>query len=162
MNIENDYVMEERSVLDKLDKLSNEVLSISNVMKDEAKDNIDKFYKGWKRFVFKENIVNVAVGMIIAHSFKNTANSLVVDIMMPLILGFGVGANVEDLFIVLRSGNTINNRSYVTLVEAQNDGAVTLNYGKFINIFIDLLFVTICLYFWLGIIYKVKMKLNMI
>ena len=81
---------------------------------------------------------------------------------MPLILGFGVGANVEDLFIVLKDGNNINNKSYVTLLDAQNDGAVTLNYGKFINIFIDLIFVTVCLYVWLGIIYKVKLKLEMI
>lgn len=160
--MENKYVVEERDVLDKLDKLSNDLLSISSVMKDNTKNKVGKFYKGWKRFVFKENIVNVAVGMIMAHSFKNTANSLVVDIMMPLILGFGVGANVEDLFIVLKDGNNINNKSYVTLLDAQNDGAVTLNYGKFINIFIDLIFVTVCLYVWLGIIYKVKLKLEMI
>ena len=145
--------------------------------------NVGEFYTGWRKFVFKDSIINIAVGMIVARSFKNTVNSLVVDIIMPLLIGFGVGTNVHDLFIVLVHGSDkmINNNTYrgdggdgsgggesgevdggyyeyITLEQAKADGAVTLNYGVFINIFFDLMFVTLCLYICLFIIEKCKKK----
>ena len=132
--------------------------------KDVTEDivyDIEKFYTGWKNFAFKDRIIDVAVGMIVGTSFKNTVNSMVVDIIMPLLLGFGVGTNVQDLFIVLVDGETkLKNTSYITLEEAKEDGAVTLNYGSFINIFFDLIFVTLCLYITLKLIYRCKKKMK--
>ena len=79
------------------------------------KDNVEDFYHGWKKFVFKDSIINIAVGMIVATSFKNTVNSLVVDIIMPIIIGFGVKSNVHDLFIVLVNGeHKSKNETYIT------------------------------------------------
>ncbi len=158
------YIVNETSVVEKIefieDKLkdaSDTVIEKSKVISITVRDNAEDFYKGWKKFVFKDSIINIAVGMIIATSFKNTVNSLVVDIIMPLIIGFGVKANVHDLFIVLVDGEKKHyNETYITLEQAKQDGAVTLNYGLFINIFFDLIFVTLCLYLSLKIIYKVK------
>ena len=163
------------SMIDRVDDIVDDVAhSTVNIGKKVGKmglivgekvgDNVEDFYHGWKKFVFKDSIINIAVGMIVARSFKNTVNSVVVDIIMPVLLGFGVGANVHDLFIVLVDGkekknmekNGIYNFTYITLEDAKRDGAVTLNYGLFINIFFDLIFVTLCLYLSLRIIYRVK------
>ncbi|OUU18287.1 MAG: hypothetical protein CBB97_21120 [Candidatus Endolissoclinum sp. TMED37] len=142
------------------DEVTGDIIDLTELIKNKVIINAEHFYTGWKKFVFKENIINIAVGMIIARSFKNTVNSLVVDIIMPIIIGFGVGANVEDLFIILSPGkNTVNN-TYITLKQAQEDGAVTINYGLFINIFFDLVFVTLFLYASLRATYKLKDKVN--
>ena len=163
------------SMIDRVDDIVDDVAhSTVNIGKKVGKmglivgekvgDNVEDFYHGWKKFVFKDSIINIAVGMIVARSFKNTVNSVVIDIIMPVLLGFGVGANVHDLFIVLVDGKEkknmekkgIYNFTYITLEDAKRDGAVTLNYGLFINIFFDLIFVTLCLYLSLRIIYRVK------
>ena len=145
----------------KIENTGEFVFEKSKILSIKIKDNVEDFYHGWKKFVFKDSIINIAVGMIVATSFKNTVNSLVVDIIMPLIIGFGVKSNVHDLFIVLVDGeHKPENKSYITLEEAKKDGAVTVNYGSFINIFFDLIFVTLCLYLSLKIIYKIKKKVK--
>ena len=106
---------------------------------EESKNKIKKFYKGWKSFAFKEDIINIAIGMIIATSFKSVITSLVKDIIMPLLIGTGVGTHTENLFKVLVVGKS-GNSSYVTLEEAKSDSAVTLNYGMFISVFMNLIF----------------------
>jgi len=121
----------------------------------ESKNKIKKFYKGWKRFAFKDDIINIAVGMIIATSFKSVINSMVKDILVPLLIGFGVGTHTENLFKVLVVGISGNN-TYITLEEAKKDSAVTLNYGMFINVFMNLIFVSLFLYISLKLINKIK------
>tara|TARA_B100001093_G_scaffold493944_1_gene536774 strand:+ start:13531 stop:14046 length:516 start_codon:yes stop_codon:yes gene_type:complete len=139
---------------------TNLIKNTKNVTQDIV-DDIEKFYVGWKDFAFKENIIDIAVGMIVARSFKNTVNSIVVDIIMPLLIGFGMKANVHDLFIVLVNGkNKPINGTYITLEDAKKDGAVTLNYGTFINVFFDLIFVTLCLYVSIKLLYRCKRKVK--
>ena len=118
-----------------------------------------KFYKGWKKFAFKEDIINVAIGMIIATSFKYLVNSLVTDIIMPILIGLGAGTSAENLFIVLVPGKTIN-ATYNTLEEAKESGAVTLNYGSFITVFLDLIFISLLLYITLGFINKIQKEVK--
>ena len=96
--------------------------------------------------------------MIIANSFKNVIKSLVVDIITPCLIGFGVGTNTEDLFIILRKGPS--NETYNTLQQAKEDSAVTLNYGLFIHVFIDLIFVSIILYLMMRLINKIKKEMK--
>ena len=121
----------------------------------ESKNKIKKFYKGWKSFAFKDDIINIAVGMVIATSFKNVIGSMVSDIIMPLLIGIGVGTHTENLFKVLVVGKS-GNSSYITLQNAKDDAAVTLNYGMFIKVFMNLVFVSLFLYIILKIIDKVK------
>lgn len=116
---------------------------------------VKKFYKGWREFAFKDDIINVAVGMIIATSFKNVVNSLVVDIIMPILIGLGAENNANNLFIVLVPSKK-ENATYHTLEEAQKYGAVTWNYGSFITVFLDLIFVSLFLYIVLKIIHRIK------
>ena len=130
------------------------VIPLHNVEK-----NIEQFYKGWRSFAFKDNIINVAIGMIIATSFKAVVNSFVIDIIMPLLIGLGAQTNVPNLFIVLVKGKNYNG-TYNTLEQAKNDGAVTLNYGIFIHVFCDLIMVSLLLFIFMKIINKIKNKEN--
>jgi large conductance mechanosensitive channel len=129
-----------------------------NIQSTILKKNINSFYYGWRNFAFKNDIINIAIGMIIASSFKNVVKSLVVDIIIPCLIGFGVGSNTEDLFIILREGTS--NRTYNTLQQAKDDGAVTLNYGLFLHVFIDLIFVSIILYLTMRLINKIKKEME--
>ena len=122
---------------------------------------VQKFYNGWRKFAFKDDIINVAVGMIVATSFKNVVNSLVVDIIMPILIGLGAENNANNLFIVLVPGKN-NNETYNTLEDAQKYGAVTWNYGVFLTVFLDLIFVSLFLYILLRIIHSIKSDLKKI
>ena len=89
-----------------------------NVVEEEVEQKVAKFYTGWKNFAFKKDIINVAIGMIIATSFKHVVNSLVNDIIMPILIGLGAGKSVENLFVVLVPGKD-NNVTYHTLEQAK-------------------------------------------
>ncbi len=144
-----------------IDSIKDDINTIENDVNKQAiifKEGVNKLYNGWRNFAFKDDIINIAIGMIIATSFKNLVKSLVIDIITPGLIGFGVGTNTEDLFVILRSGS--NNRTYNTLQQAKDDGAVTLNYGLFLHVFIDLIFVSIILYLIMRFINKVKKEIN--
>jgi large conductance mechanosensitive channel len=131
------------------------MLNNKKIIPINIEKNLEKFYTGWRRFAFKDDIINIAIGMIIATSFKAVVNSLVVDIIMPLLIGFGAKSNVPNLFIVLVEGKNYNG-TYHTLQQAKKDGAVTLNYGVFIHVFCDLIMISLILYLVMKIIDKIK------
>jgi len=111
----------------------------------DVTDEIEENYKGWKNFAFKKDVINISIGMIMAMTFQTVVNSMVVDIITPLIIGYGIGTRVENMFLVLKQGNTYN-VTYVTVEGAKEDNAVTLNYGIFINTFSNLVFASLFLY----------------
>ena len=87
--------------------------------------------KEFKEFAIKGNVVDMAVGIIIGAAFTGVVQSLVKDVIMPplgLLLG---GVDFSNFFIVLKEGATAG--PYATMAAAQQAGAVTLNYGVFIN-----------------------------
>ena len=87
--------------------------------------------KEFREFAVKGNVVDMAVGIIIGGAFGTIVKSLVDDVIMPpigLLLG---NVDFKDLFLVLRAGDPAP--PYVTIADAQASGAVTLNYGQFIN-----------------------------
>ena len=85
----------------------------------------------FKKFAMRGSVVDLAIGVIIGAAFGKIVDSLVKDLIMPpvgLLLGKGDFAN---LFWVLRDGAPPG--PYLTVEAAQKAGAVTLNYGVFIN-----------------------------
>lgn len=98
-----------------------------------------KFVKEFREFAVKGNVVDMAVGIIIGAAFTGIVNSLVKDIFTPLIGLATGGLNFTNQFLVLREGN--GNGPYHTLEQAQAAGAVTLNYGLFINAALSFLIV---------------------
>lgn len=95
--------------------------------------------KEFKEFAVKGNVVDMAVGIIIGAAFGTIVKSLVADVIMPpigLLLG---NVDFANLFIILKGGAP--GVVYPTIAEAQAAGAVTLNYGMFINTVISFLIV---------------------
>ncbi|GAB4560045.1 MAG: large conductance mechanosensitive channel protein MscL [Anaerolineae bacterium] len=89
----------------------------------------------FKKFALRGNLLDMAVGIMIGSAFSGVVNSLVKDILMPpigLILG---KVDFSDLYINLSGG------TYASLAEAREAGAVTLNYGLFINSVINFLII---------------------
>lgn len=100
------------------------------------------FMSEFKTFVMRGNVVDLAVGVIIGAAFQAIINSLVNDVVMPVIGLITGGLDFSNLFIPL-DGN-----EYETLAAAQKAGAATLNYGNFIGAvfnFLIMAFVIFCL-----------------
>ncbi len=87
--------------------------------------------KEFKTFALKGNMLDMAVGIIIGGAFGTIVSSLVKDVIMPPIgLAMG-GIDFAEQFILLQAGETAG--PYLTLDAAREAGAVTMNYGLFIN-----------------------------
>ena len=100
--------------------------------------------KEFKEFAMRGNVIDLAIGVIIGSAFGTIVNSLVKDIIMPpigLLLG---NVNFSDLFLLLKNGEVAG--PYATLADAQAAGAVTLNYGVFINTIITFLIVAFAVF----------------
>ena len=100
--------------------------------------------KDFKEFIMRGNVVDMAVGIIIGAAFGTIVVSLVNDIIMPpigLLLG---NVDFSNLFIVLKEGKVA--QPYTALSEAQAAGAVTVNYGLFINKIISFLIVAFTIF----------------
>ena len=96
-------------------------------------------FKEFKEFILRGNVIDLAVGVIMGGAFNAVVKSLVDDVIMPpigLLLG---GLNFSDLFILLKAG--LPAPPYASLADAQAAGAVTINYGVFINAVISFLIV---------------------
>lgn len=88
-------------------------------------------WKEFKEFALRGNVIDMAVGIIIGGAFTPIVKSLVDDVLMPPI-GLLVGrVDVKNLFMVLKEGSVAG--PYATVEAAQKAGAVTLNYGAFVN-----------------------------
>lgn len=96
--------------------------------------------KEFKEFAVKGNMLDMAVGIIVGAAFGTVVQSLVKDVIMPpigLLLG---GVDFTNLFVTVREGTMAG--PYNTLAAAQEAGAVTINYGMFVNALISFLIVS--------------------
>lgn len=100
--------------------------------------------KEFREFAVKGNVVDMAVGIIIGGAFGTIVRSLVDDVIMPPVGLLLRGVDFKDLFLVLRAGDP--RPPYVTIADAQASGAVTLNYGQFINNVIAFLIVAFAVF----------------
>ncbi len=100
--------------------------------------------KEFKEFAMKGNVLDMAVGIIIGAAFGPIINSLVNDIIMPpigLLLG---NMDFSNIFAVLKEGKTAG--PYASLAAAKAAGAVTMNFGFFINTIINFLIVAFAVF----------------
>ena len=95
--------------------------------------------KEFKEFAMRGSVVDLAVGVIIGAAFGKIVDSLVKDVIMPPI-GLALGrVDFSNLFLVLRDGTQPG--PYATLEAAAKAGAVTLNFGLFVNAVISFVIV---------------------
>lgn len=94
----------------------------------------------FKKFVAQGNVMDLAIGVIIGAAFGKIVNSLVNDILMPLIGLAMRGVNVTQQFIALDGG------TYLTIEEAKTKGVAVLAYGNFLQALIDFLIIAFVLF----------------
>ena len=90
-----------------------------------------KVFRDFREFALKGNVLDVAIGILIGSGVTPIASSLINDIIMPPV-GYIIGnADLTNLFISIKSG--FPQGPYSSLELAKEAGAVTINYGKFLN-----------------------------
>jgi large conductance mechanosensitive channel len=112
-------------------------------------------FKEFKEFAVKGNVVDMAVGIIIGAAFGTIVKSLVADVIMPpigLLLG---DVDFTNLFSVIKEGAEVAG-PYATLAAAHEAGAVTVNWGVFINTIISFLIVAFAVFLVIRQINKMK------
>jgi large conductance mechanosensitive channel len=113
-------------------------------------------FKEFREFALKGNVVDMAVGIIIGAAFGRIVESLVKDVIMPpagLLLG---NVDFSDLFVVLKAGTAPG--PYPTVEAAQSAGAVTLNYGLFVNNIISFAIVAFAVFLLVRAINRARRK----
>lgn len=108
----------------------------------------------FKEFAIKGSVVDLAVGVVIGAAFGKIVDSLVKDVIMPPI-GLLLGkVDFSNLFLVLKDGPLAG--PYLTVDAAAKAGAVTLNYGLFINALIGFLIVAWAIFMVVKLINRLK------
>lgn len=102
-------------------------------------------FKEFKAFAMRGNVVDMAVGIIIGASFGGIVNSLVNDIIMPPIGVLMGKVDFANMFFVLKKGSDVV-QGYASVAEAKAAGAVTLNYGLFINSLVSFVIVAFAVF----------------
>lgn len=101
--------------------------------------------KDFQAFVMRGNVVDMAVGIVIGAAFGAIVKSLVDDVIMPPV-GLALGnVDFSNLFMVLKDGAK-SAAPYTTIAQAHAAGAVTLNYGQFINTIITFIIIAIAMF----------------
>ncbi|KAF9583355.1 hypothetical protein BGW38_009684 [Lunasporangiospora selenospora] len=96
-------------------------------------------------FIDNGNVIGLAVGLILGAAFSALVKSLVDDIISPP-LGLALGqASLENLFVVIKDGKNAS-KTYLTLEQAQDDGAVCIAYGRFLRMTFNFLIVALVLF----------------
>lgn len=113
-----------------------------------------KTMKEFREFAIKGNAVDLAVGVIIGVAFGAVVTSLVKDVIMPPIGALLGGADFAQLFWVLKEGTTA--APYATVQAAADAGAVTLNYGVFINTVINFVIVAFAVFMLVKLISRLR------
>ena len=101
-------------------------------------------FKEFKEFAMKGNVVDMAVGIIIGAAFGAIVNSLVADIVMPIIGASTGGLDFSSRYLLLKDG--IPAAPYATVAAAKAAGAVTINIGVFISLLLNFLLVALVLF----------------
>jgi large conductance mechanosensitive channel len=111
-------------------------------------------FKEFKEFAIKGNVIDMAVGIIIGAAFGTIVNSLVQDVIMPpigLLLG---NVDFSNIFAVLKQGKVAG--PYASVAAAKSAGAVTINFGVFVNTIISFVIVAFAVFLLVRTINKLR------
>ena len=107
-------------------------------------------FEEFKKFAMRGNVIDLAVGVVIGAAFTGIVNSVVADVIMPPI-GYAMGGiDFSNFFLTLKGGD------FATLADAKKAGAVTINYGVFVNALINFLVVAAALFMLIRLINKLQ------
>ena len=98
----------------------------------------------FKKFILRGNVLDMAVGIVIGAAFGTIVKSFVEDVIMPPIGLLMGGIDFSNIFTVLKEGATA--APYATLEIAKEAGAITINWGLFMNTVISFLIVAFAIF----------------
>ena len=110
--------------------------------------------KEFREFALRGNVLDMAVGIIIGAAFGTIVNSLVQDVIMPpigLLLG---NVDFSNIFVVLKEGKVAG--PYASVAAAKSAGAVTINFGVFVNTIITFLIVAFAVFLLIRTINRLR------
>lgn len=116
---------------------------------EKKKRKKSTFFSDFKAFITKGNVMDMAVGVVIGSAFSAIVNSLVKDIIMPL-LNLATGNGVEGLSVVLNGVNKYLDDGSI------NPEAILWNYGNFLQSIINFLIIALCIFTTLRIIMNIR------
>ncbi|OYP35511.1 large conductance mechanosensitive channel protein MscL [Rhodopirellula sp. MGV] len=116
------------------------------------------FIKDFKKFAMRGNMLDLAIGFTVGAAFTTVVKSLVNDVIMPPIGMVTGNADFSDHFVVLKG--EIPEGGFKTLADAQEAGAVTLNYGVFLNSCLSLLIVAIAMFVIIRLVNRLDEELD--
>ena len=127
-------------------------MSIMRIVDRKERGSVRRqaMFKGFKEFVTRGNVMDMAVGVIIGAAFGKIVASLVNDVLMPPIGKLLGGVDFSGLFISLSA------QHYDTLKAAKDAGAATLNYGMFLQALIDFLIIAFVIFLMVKGVNKLK------
>jgi large conductance mechanosensitive channel len=108
--------------------------------------------KEFKEFAMRGNVMDMAIGIILGAAFGRIVSSFVADVLMPPLGMLMGGADFSNKFATLQGG------AFATLEEAKKAGAVTINYGVFINTVIDFVIVAFAIFIVVKQLNRLKRK----
>lgn len=112
----------------------------------------------FRKFIMRGNVMDLAVGFVLGAAFTTIVKSLVDDILMPLV-GLLLGhADFSNLFLVAKEGAQAG--PYTTLKMAKEAGAVTINYGMFLNAIVAFIIVGFAMFVIVRAMNRMEAKLE--
>ena len=108
--------------------------------------------KEFKEFAMRGNVLDMAIGIILGAAFGKIVSSFVADILMPPIGKMMGNVDFTNLFLNLSGG------TYETLDAAKEAGAVTINYGVWVNSVIDFVLVAFAIFLLIRQVNRFKKK----
>lgn len=120
----------------------------------KVKEKGKGFFGEFREFIMRGSVMDLAVGVIIGAAFQSIINSLVDDIIMPVISALFGGLDFSNYFVSLDGSN------YATLAAAQEAGAATLNYGVFITAVINFLLMALVIFCMVKALNKLSDKVK--
>ena len=114
---------------------------------------MSNFFKEFKEFALKGNMIDLAVGMIVGGAFTSIVSSLVDDIINPFLGIFTGKIDFASLFV------TLDGKDYASMKEATDAGAAVIKYGSFISALINFLTMALVVFLLVRAINRAKDKL---
>lgn len=118
--------------------------SATTVMKAAKKTGAVSLIKDFKSFISRGNVIDLAVALVVGSAFSAIVNSLVKDIISPLI-ALGMNGVSFGGYSVLKPGAS-GSWTYISITAAINDGAIVENWGAFLQTLFNFLIVSLCMF----------------
>ncbi|AYH46066.1 large conductance mechanosensitive channel protein MscL [Azoarcus sp. DN11] len=108
------------------------------------------FLREFKEFAMRGNVVDLAVGVIIGGAFGKIVESLVKDVIMPIVGRLLGGVDFSHFYI------NLGDKTYESLEAAEKAGAPLVKYGAFINTTIDFIIIAFAIFVAIKAINRLK------